>query len=71
MNTLNQLKSGSTKSSTEKIKVLWKYTNYYKKVIIYSWERKRLPGYIEKRFPKGKDDEQCIGLFDTDSGDWP
>lgn len=57
MNTLNQLKSGSTKFSTEKIRVLWKYTNFYKKIIIYSWERKKLPGYFEKRFPKRRDDE--------------
>jgi hypothetical protein len=57
MNMSNQQKNGSTEYSTEKIKVVWKYTNFYKKIIIWSWERKKLPNYVEKRIPKGNNDE--------------
>ena len=57
MNMSNQQKNGSTEYSTEKIRVVWKLNNFYKKIIIWSWERKKLPNYVEKRIPKGNNDE--------------
>lgn len=52
-----QQKLGLQRFFMKKIRVAWKYTNFYRKIIIWSWDRRKLPGYVEKRFPPGNDDE--------------